>query len=71
MEDNEFWAMQNIMLTIIICTLILSITYYWVNHNTKIVELIKNGVPAIEVMCAMQNDYGDDPICMVIAAKEK
>lgn len=56
--------------TFIVALVALSINYYK-DHNSKIVELINQGVPAVEAICALQDDYGKNPTCLVIAAKQK
>jgi len=43
---------------------------YWKDHNAKIVQLIEQGTDPVAVMCAMQDDYGRNPVCLVLAAKE-
>jgi len=50
---------------------VISTQMYWVNHNTKIVQLIENGATAVEAMCALQDDYGNHPTCIILATKQE
>ena len=70
MSDNsKFW----IAINFIICSAFVSIVYvstqYWIDHNTKIVKMIADGEDPVSAMCAMQDDYGRNPTCIVLAAK--
>ena len=49
--------------------LVLSITSYWKDHNEKAADMVKAGINPVAVMCALQDDYGNHPVCIVLAAK--
>ena len=70
MNDNIFWVSVWTVLGVTILGLAFAIQSYWIDHNTKIVELIGQGVDPVAAMCAMQNDYGLHPVCLVLAAKK-
>jgi len=55
----------------VIITLIVSTTIYWVDHNSKIVNLIESGVSPIAAMCALQDDRGKNATCIVLAVKSE
>jgi hypothetical protein len=71
MDENKFWMGFNIIVGLIIIVLILSVTFYNNNKNTKVVELIKSGTPAIEALCAIDDSFGDNPTCVISAVKDK
>lgn len=69
-SNDKFWAVTNFFFGfMIIFTVVHAVSDYWKDHNTKIVQLIKEGTPPVEAMCAMQNDYGKHPTCIIIATK--
>jgi len=70
-HEGKFWAALWAMFLITLCVIISLSTNYWKDHNTKIVELIKAGVPPVEAICAMQDDYGKHPTCIIIATQQK
>ncbi len=68
--ESKFWITIFALISVIVVTLTLSITAYWTHHNAQIVKLVVSGTPAVEAMCALQNDYGRMPVCLVIATKQ-
>ena len=45
---------------------------YWKDYNTQLVSMIvDNGVSPIEATCALQDDYGNNPSCIILAIEEK
>lgn len=68
-NDAKFWLSFTAIITIGVCVVIDLGTSYWKHHNNKIAELIEKGTDPVEVMCAMQNDYGNHPTCIVLATK--
>ena len=68
-SESKFWiAVNSIVWTAIVLIVMLS-TMYWKDHNTKIVEMVSNGVNPVAAMCAMQDDYGNSPVCVLLATK--
>jgi len=71
-NENGYWlGFWFIMLTAFLGTIGYG-TSYWKDYNTKMVTMIvENGVDPIAANCAMQDDYGDNPSCIIIANKAK
>jgi len=69
MQSEMFWVAIWAMITIIIITIVLSVGIYWRHHNTIIAEMVADGVDPIAVMCALQDDYGNNPVCIALAVK--
>ncbi len=68
-NENKFWLSLWTIIAMTFSILIVSITGYWIDHNAKIVELVNSGVDPVAAMCALQDDYGRNPVCLVLAAK--
>lgn len=69
-SDDKFWLSIWSIAGVVVLGIALSISSYWKDHNSKIVTLIKQGVDPVAVMCAMQDDYGTHPTCIVLAVKK-
>ena len=69
-NEQKFWIYFLGICGVVVIVITICITAYWTDHNRKIVQLIKNGVPPVEAMCALQDDYGKNPTCIVIATKK-
>ena len=69
-SDDKFWATISGLFIILVLGLTSLGTTYWTDHNNKIVQLIEKGVDPVEVMCAMQDDYGNNPVCLISASKK-
>ena len=67
--EQKFWVFINSVICITIIAITSHVTDYWKDHNDKIVQLIEQGADPIAVMCAMQDDYGTNPVCLMLAAK--
>ena len=68
-DDSKFWISVNAIVGIVFISIIFLSTSYWKDHNAKIVNLIKLGVDPVVAMCAMQDDYGNTPVCVIAAVK--
>lgn len=68
--DEKFWVSVWGIVGVVVIVVASLIATYWNSHNTKIVELIEKGVDPTEAMCALQNDYGTMPVCIVAATKK-
>jgi hypothetical protein len=72
MDNNQkFWLTTNLFVLIAAVSITIAIASYWIHHNQQITKLVEGGANPIAVMCAMQNDYGSHPTCIVLAAKQK
>ena len=69
-SEGKFWTTISALFIILLLGVTSLGTSYWVDHNTKIVHLIESGVDPVEVMCAMQDDYGNTPVCLILATKK-
>lgn len=68
-NELKFWVSIWAVLSTTILGIVYLTTAYWADHNTKIVSLINDGVDPVSAMCAMQDDYGNNPTCIVLATK--
>ena len=68
-NDQKFWVLINAIAAIAIVFVAALATNYWKDHNAKIVQLIEQGTDPVAVMCAMQDDYGRNPVYLVLATK--
>lgn len=69
-NEGKFWVSISIVFSIAIVFVVYFSTGYWKDYNGKILTLIENGVNPVSAVCAMQNDYGENPTCIVLAAKK-
>ena len=70
-NESKFWIAVNAIVGAAFLGAVYLGTSYWSDHNRKIVELIGTGVDPVAAMCAMQDDYGDHPTCVILATKSK
>lgn len=69
-SDEKFWISLWAVISTAVVLVVLISTLYWRDHNAKIVEMVRNGTDPVAAMCAMQDDYGVMPVCLVLAAKK-
>lgn len=69
-NENKFWILSSAIFSTAVVLITLISTMYWDNHNAKIVDLVKSGIDPVAAMCAMQDDYGKHPTCIVLAVKK-
>lgn len=70
MDSNQtFWVSVNSIFCVTIVLVAFVIADYWNRHNQKIVDLINSGVSPNGAMCAMQDDKGEHPTCIILATK--
>ncbi len=69
-DESKFWIACSAIIGTTIVLIVLLSTSYWKDHNGKIVELIGSGTDPVAAMCAMQDDYGKMPVCLVLATKK-
>ena len=70
MNDNMFWVWINGMGAAIAITVAILVFAYWHNQGLIIAEMVKSGVNPVAVKCALQDDYGNNPVCVALAAKD-
>jgi len=69
-NDNKFWAVIWLILGSTSIAIIFFMCNYWIDHNEKIRSMVESGIDPVAVMCAMQDDYGTHPTCLVLAARK-
>lgn len=69
--NNKFWLGIWAIIGGVVCVISIVTSLYWVDHNMKIVKLIDSGIDPVGAMCAMQNDFGKHPTCIILATKAK
>lgn len=69
-DTSKFWIACNAIIGLTIVSIVFLSTSYWKDHNGKIVEMIGGGTDPVAAMCAMQDDYGNMPVCLVLATKK-
>jgi hypothetical protein len=68
-NESKFWISINAIVFTAIVSVVYFATEYWRDHNTKVVSLIESGVDPVAALCALQDDYGRNPTCIILAAK--
>jgi hypothetical protein len=68
-DKSKFWIGINLIVAFALVAIVYFSTAYWKDHNQKIVDLIESGTSPVAAMCAMQDDYGRHPTCIILAAK--
>lgn len=69
-DESKFWISVNAIISTALVLIVLISVLYWDSHNKKIVDMVKSGADPVSVMCAMQDDYGKHPTCIILAAKK-
>ena len=70
-DDNKFWISINAIIGATLVSIIFLSLSYWKDHNRKIVEMVAGGTDPVEAICALQNDYGKMPVCIILAATKR
>lgn len=68
-NESKFWLLLWCIGALALVAIVGQSLDYWKDHNTKIVQLIKDGVSPVEALCALQDDYGEHPVCIITATK--
>ena len=68
-SEGKFWAVIWTLVTIIALSIVFGCVSYWKHHNEMVAQLVSEGVNPVAVKCALQDDYGTHPVCLVLAAK--
>ena len=68
-EEGKFWVATWTVLAVVSVTIAITTASYWKDHNAKVAEMVLAGVNPVSVMCALQDSFGDNPVCMVLATK--
>ncbi len=71
MTDDSCWVYTWIIIASTVIAIAICSVWYWADYNEKVVRLVEAGVDPVAAICAMQNDYGRNPVCIVLATKEQ
>jgi hypothetical protein len=69
-NESKFWLGITGIISAAIVLIVITGSLYWNNQSKIIAEMVKNGASPIAAMCATQDDYGNNPTCVVLATKE-
>ena len=69
-SDDKFWLGLYTAFFTAVVFVVLIVSGYWQHHNTLIAEMAIAGVDPVAIMCAMQDDYGKAPTCIVLATQQ-
>lgn len=69
-DESKFWISCWAIAGAVALGVIWLSTAYWKDHNKKIADMVGQGVDPVAVMCAMQDDYGNMPVCIVLASSK-
>lgn len=67
LSENGFYSILWTGFFICIISIFASISGYYDSKNEKISELIREGHNPIAVKCAMDDEYGRHPSCVILA----
>lgn len=70
-SDDKFWISVWSIAATALVTIAITIATYNHSKNVVISEMIKNGASPTEVLCALDDTYGDNPTCIITATKLK
>lgn len=68
-SDAKFWVAQFAILAVIILGIAGYTTSYNKAFDERIVELVKAGTDPIAAVCALEDQRGVNPTCVVLSAK--
>jgi hypothetical protein len=71
MDTGKFWLFVWVIIGITFLGTVYLTTNYWNNYNTKVVNLIAESKDPLGSICALQDDYGNHPTCIILATKRK
>ncbi len=70
MDNNKFLICVIAMGLTTISIMAICIAIYNIKENSAIVDMVKNGSPPIEAMCAIKDNFGDNPNCIIFSSKK-
>jgi len=69
-NEGKFWVATWAVCGVVFLGFFLIVSGYYMDKNAKITEMVKSGVSPVEAVCALSDDYGNNPTCVVLAAKK-
>lgn len=70
MTDNQLWTSIMVIIGLVAVALMGAFTGYYKHQNEVIAAMVKDGVDPVAAKCALQDDYGRNPTCLVLAARK-
>ena len=71
MSSEAFWLGCWGIIGGTILGLVLIGSLYYNDRDSRIIEMIKAGAPAMEASCVVDDPRGDSPTCVIIATKKE
>ena len=68
-NESKFWLGINVAILTAVVLVSYMVMSYWKDHNKLVADMVRQGVNPVAVMCAMQDSYGNNPTCIVLASK--
>ena len=65
-EDKFWFGVCSLVLTGVI-TISLCTMSYWKHYTTEVGKMLASGVSPLEVVCALQDEIGNNPTCIIMA----
>ena len=69
-SDGKFWILTWSIVAASFCVIIISSLIYWDSYNEKVARLVEGGINPVHVNCALQDSYGNTPVCIILATKK-
>jgi len=54
---------------ILILGIVINASIFWAHKNVLVTEMVLSGISPIAANCAMEDPYGRNPTCIVLAAQ--
>lgn len=70
LSDNAFWLFVWSIVAVVVMVIANLTNSYYEKRNEIIKSLIESGVPAIEVQCALEDDFNKEPKCILLASRK-
>lgn len=68
-SDDKFWVAQFAILAVIILGIAGYTTSYHKAYDERIAELVEAGTDPLAAMCALEDQQGNNPTCVLLSAK--
>jgi len=62
--EQKFWLSCWTIIALVIISILGSILLYSASVDTKVANLVKEGIHPIAANCAIKDDLGTEPICV-------
>ena len=68
-DEGKFWLGTTAIVAITLITIVCSALRYNDNRDAYIADMVASGADPQKVVCAMHDDYGKNPTCIILATK--